>query len=86
MNVLGKPDVYEAPLKDWWTKNLQPLIDGTPEVGELKIKWYTAEAQAEQNGEIVTIEKWDGYGWRQYGLDAWHTVQDLLDLSWKLED
>lgn len=85
MNIIGKPDVWEMPIQDWWNKNLQPLIDGTPPVGELRIKWYTNEAHAEQCGEIVTIERWNGYGWRQFGLDAHDTVQDLLDLSWKME-
>lgn len=85
MNVIGKPDVYAKPLQQWFNENLVPLVH-TPELGELRIKWYTNQAQAEQDGEMVTIEKWDGYGWNQYGLDANMTVQDLLDLEWKMEE
>ena len=85
MNVIGKPDVYAMPLTEWFKQNIQPLMDGTPDIGETRIKWYTTEAQAEQCGEIVTIEKWNGYTWKQFGLDAHDTVQDLLDLSWKME-
>ena len=83
MNVIGKPDVYELPLTEWFNKNLVPLI-GTPELNELRIKWYTAEAHAEQSGEIVTVERWEGDGWYQYGLDSHSTVQDLLELNYEL--
>lgn len=84
MNIIGQPDVYGKPLQKWYDKNIKSLIDGTPSVGELRIKWYSAQVQADGSGELVTIEKWDGQYWQQYGLDAHSTVQDLLDLDWKL--
>ena len=59
-------------------------IDILPEVGELRIQWYTELAQAEQSGEIVTVERWDGYGWEQHGLDAHMTVEDLDRLNEEL--
>ena len=59
-------------------------IEILPEVGELRIQWYTELAQAEQSGEIVTVERWNGYGWEQHGLDAHMTVEDLDALNEKL--
>lgn len=84
MNIIGQPDVYENPFQNWFDKNITALLDRTPETGELRIKWFTVEAAAEQDGEIVTVEKWNGYEWEQFGLDAHNTVQDLFDLEWKL--
>ena len=84
MNIIGQPDVWQTPLQDWYKKNIQPLIDSEHEDGELRIKWYTSQAQAEEDGEIVTVERWNGEGWEQFGLDAHDTVQDLFDLEWKL--
>ena len=59
-------------------------IDILPEVGELRIQWYTELAQAEQSGEIVTVERWNGDGWEQHGLDAHMTVEDLDRLNEEL--
>ena len=59
-------------------------INKQPQVGELRIQWYTELAQAEQSGEIVTVERWNGYGWEQHGLDAHMTVEDLDALNEKL--
>lgn len=59
-------------------------IEITPEIGELRIQWYTELAQAEQSGEIVTVEIWDGDGWVQKGLDAHHTLEDLDRLNEEL--
>lgn len=59
------------------------LFKPRPIDGGLRIKWYTAQAQAEQCGELVTIEQWDeeAQGWAQHGLDAHDTVQDLIELK-----
>jgi len=59
------------------------LFKPRPIDGELRIKWYSQEVQAEQCGELVTIEQWDeeAQGWTQHGLDAHSTVQDLMDLE-----
>lgn len=59
-------------------------IEITPQVGELRIQWYTELAQAEQSGEIVTVEIWDGDGWVQKCLDAHMTVEDLDRLNEEL--
>jgi len=59
-------------------------IEITPEIGELRIQWYTELAQAEGCGEIVTVERWNGYGWEQHGLDAHMTVEDLDNLNREL--
>ena len=55
-----------------------------PEIGELRINFFVDEAIAEDDGEIITVEKWDGTGWLQFNLSAYDTVQDLLDLEEKL--
>ena len=86
MNIIGQPDVYEKPISSWFDRNISPLLKNQPKIGELRIKWYTVECQAEGMGEIVEIEQWDGDYWIQYGLDSHDTIQDLLDLSWKIPD
>jgi len=83
MNVIGKPDVWGMPLQDWFNNNLVPLV-GTPELGELRVKWYTIQAHAEQDGELVTVERWNGIEWEQHGLDAHMTVEDLDNLNQEL--
>lgn len=84
MNIIGKPDVWSNPLQNWFDKNLAEFIDKKPEIGELRIHWFVTEATAEENGEIVTVERWNGEGWEQFNLDAHDTVQDLFNLEWKL--
>lgn len=84
MNIIGKPDVWSNPLQNWFDKNLAEFIDQKPEIGDLRIEWFVSEAMAEEDGEIVTVERWNGEGWEQFGLDAHDTVQDLFDLEWKL--
>lgn len=64
--------------------NVGKKIEITPQIGELRIQWYTELAQAEQSGEMVTVEIWDGYGWEQKGLDAHHTLEDLDRLNEEL--
>ena len=81
MNIIGQPDVYEKPMSSWFDENLAKFTGNQPSVGELKIEWYTTEAAAEGCGEIVTIERWNGYVWEQHGLDAHMTLQDLFDLE-----
>lgn len=83
MNVIGKPDVYQKPLQQWFNENLVPIIQ-TPELGELDIKWHTAECQAEGGGEMIVIWRWNGEYWQSHSLDAHHTVGDLQDLEYEL--
>ena len=89
MNIIGQPDVYEKPFQKWFDNNITAILDKPyakkdREIGEVRIKWYTVEAEAEQDGEIVTVEKWNGLFWEQFNLDAHDTVQDLFDLEWKM--
>ena len=83
---VAQPKPYAAPLSKWWAQNLQPLIDGTGALNvhdTIRINWYH-EAFDEKDGEFVTVEKWNGFEWEQFGLDVNHTVGDLLDLNEKL--
>ena len=89
MNIIGQPDVYEKPFQKWFDNNITALLDRSfvapkHEIGDLRINWYTVEAEFDQDGEIVTVERWNGSNWEQFGLDAHDTVQDLFDLEWKL--
>lgn len=81
VNVIQQPDIYTKPLQNWYDKAIAPLLGTQPQIGELRIKWYTTVAHAEQSGEIVTVERWNGDGWEQYGLDAHSTVEELLTLE-----
>jgi len=84
VNIIGKPDVYGNPLQSWFDRNLAEFVNQKPEVGELKIEWFVSEAMAEEDGEIVTVQRWNGYEWEQFNLDAHDTVQDLFDLNWRI--
>lgn len=84
MNIIGKPDVYGNPLQSWFDRNLAEFINKKPKVGELKIEWFVSEAMAEEDGEIVTVQRWNGYEWEQFNLDSHDTVEDLFDLEFKL--
>jgi hypothetical protein len=58
-------------------------VSDKPEIGELLINWYQ-EAFDEQCGEFVTVERWNGDGWEQHGLDVHMTVEDLDNLNREL--
>lgn len=77
-------DMTSKLVADSMVKKKIEVKDPTPQVGELRIQWYTELAQAEQSGEIVTVEIWDGDGWVQKGLDAHMTVEDLDRLNEEL--
>ena len=66
MNIIGKPDVWSNPLQNWFDKNLAEFIDQKPEIGDLRIEWFVSEAMAEEDGEIVTVERWNGEGWEHF--------------------
>ncbi len=59
-------------------------VQDPPQVGDLIIQWFTENAQAEQSGEIVTIERWTGDYWEQHNLDAHSTLRDLDRLNEEL--
>ena len=59
-------------------------VQDPPQVGDLIIQWFTENAQAEQSGEIVTVERWTGDYWEQHSLDAHSTLRDLDRLNEEL--
>jgi hypothetical protein len=67
---------------DYFNNVIAPLNNGLadlleqPYTGQQRIKWYTAVAT---NGELVTIEVWNGLGWQQFGLDADMTIEEVND-------
>lgn len=60
-------------------------VKQAPEIGEMRVQWHQG-AFAEEIGEFVTVEMWNGEGWEQHGLDVHQTVEDLFNLSWKINN
>ncbi len=77
-------DITSKFVADSMVKKKIEVKDPPPQVGDLMIQWFTENAQAEQSGEIVTIERWTGDFWEQHNLDAHSTLRDLDRLNEEL--
>ncbi len=84
MKITNLKSFFEAKIEGEM-EILSDLLENQPSIGEIRVEWFP-EMFEEENGEFVTVERWNGISWEQHGLDVHNTVGDLLDLSQKLTE